>query len=113
GLVEVVVQQAADRAMREQVAFHQLAVGGPLLLELLERGGIHHRVARFELVDMDVDQSLLLTSRAQRSMSEANGALQTRDPGSFSARRKPGSRISGAPLRFAARCTASGTRSLL
>src|SRR5262252_5653730 len=33
----------------------ELAVGGPLLLELRERGGVHHRTARFELMDMNVD----------------------------------------------------------
>ena len=58
--VESIVQQAADFAMREIVALHQLAIGGPLLLELLERGGIHHRAARLELMNMDVDQLLLL-----------------------------------------------------
>src|SRR5262249_26303137 len=54
-LVERVVQDGADLAMGEVVARDELAVGGPLLLELRERGGVHHRAARFELMDMNVD----------------------------------------------------------
>src|SRR6516164_10931548 len=41
--------------MREVIARDELAVGGPLLLELCERAGIHHRAAGFELMDMNVD----------------------------------------------------------
>src|SRR5262249_60929215 len=33
----------------------ELAVGGHLLLERRERGGVHPRAARFELMDMNVD----------------------------------------------------------
>jgi len=54
-----------------------------------------------------------LVSRAQRSTSRAftpvfagfGGALQSRDRSSLER-----SRISGAPLHFVTRCTASGTR---
>ena len=54
-LVERIAQDAADLAMGEVIARDELAVGGPLLLELCERAGIHHRAAGFELMDMNVD----------------------------------------------------------
>src|SRR5262249_34866543 len=54
-LVQGVAPDAADLAMGEIVARDELAVGGPLLLELRERAGVHHRAARFELMDMNVD----------------------------------------------------------
>src|SRR5262249_8057952 len=41
--------------MGEVIARDELAVGGPLLLELRERAGVHHRAAKFELMDMNVD----------------------------------------------------------
>jgi len=49
------VQDGADVAMGEVIARDELAVGGPLLLELCERTGVHHRAAGFELMDMNVD----------------------------------------------------------
>jgi hypothetical protein len=53
--VERVAQDAAYLAVAETVARDELAVGGPLLLELRERRGVHHRAAGFELVNMNVD----------------------------------------------------------
>ena len=49
------MQDAADLAMGEVIARDELAVGGPLLLELRERAGVHHRAVGFELMDMNVD----------------------------------------------------------
>jgi hypothetical protein len=54
-VVERVAQDAADLAVAEAIARDELAVGGPLLLELCERRGVHHRAAGLELVDMNVD----------------------------------------------------------
>jgi hypothetical protein len=41
------------------IAFDQLAVRGPLLLELRKSGGVHHCAAGLELMDMNVYQSSL------------------------------------------------------
>ena len=53
--VERVAQDAADLAVGERIARDELAVRGPLLLELRERGGVHHRAAGLELMDMNID----------------------------------------------------------
>ena len=50
----------ADLAVRQAIAFDQLAVGGPLLLKLREGRGVHHRAARFELMDVHVHQGRCL-----------------------------------------------------
>ena len=60
----VCLQDAADLALRQAIAFDQLAIGRPLLLELLERRGVHHRAARLELMDMNVDQVRCLLFKA-------------------------------------------------
>ena len=48
-----------------------------------------------------------MTAACPGRSAARSDALQTRDPG-FVISKQPGSRISGAPLRFA--CAASGTR---
>jgi hypothetical protein len=55
GLVEGVMQKLADRFMGEPIRIHDLLVGRPLLLELLECGPIHDRTARLKLMDQNVD----------------------------------------------------------
>jgi hypothetical protein len=53
-------EDAADLALGQAIAFDQLAVGGPLLLELPESRGVHHGAAGLELMDMNVDQGRTL-----------------------------------------------------
>src|SRR6266567_3700987 len=53
-----------------------------------------------------------LVSRARRSTERESAEWCGADPGPFQRRCLERSRISGAPFRFASRCTASGTRSV-
>ena len=62
GTARADAQDAADLAVGEAIAFDQLAVGGPLLLELRKRRGVHHCAAWLELMDMNVYQVRCLTS---------------------------------------------------
>jgi hypothetical protein len=55
-LVEGGPQEGRQLAVRHAVAFDQLAVGFPLLLELCQRRGINDGTAGLELMNMDVDQ---------------------------------------------------------
>ena len=55
-LVQGRLQDAADLAVGQVIAFDQLAVGRPLLLELRQRRGVHHGAAGLELMDVNVDQ---------------------------------------------------------
>jgi ATP-dependent Clp protease adaptor protein ClpS len=57
--------------MGEVVARDEFAVGGPLLLELRERAGVHHRAARFELMDMNIDHVRGLLTETDRGSIEA------------------------------------------
>ena len=51
-LVQGRVQDTADLAVGYVIAFDDLAIGRPLLLELLERDGVDHGAARLKLMDM-------------------------------------------------------------
>jgi hypothetical protein len=55
-LAERLPQDRADLTLRQAIAFDQLAVGPPLLLELRKRRGIQHCAARLKLMNMNVDQ---------------------------------------------------------
>ena len=56
------MKDTAHFAMGKAIAFDQLAVCGPLLLELRKRRGVHHCAARLELMDMNVYQFRCLAS---------------------------------------------------
>jgi hypothetical protein len=56
-------EDTAHLAVGQAIAFDELAVRGPLLLELRKRGGVHHCAAGLELMDMNVYQVRCLTSR--------------------------------------------------
>jgi hypothetical protein len=49
-------EDIAYLAVGQAIAFDQLAVRGPLLLELRKRRGVHHCAAGLELMDMNVYQ---------------------------------------------------------
>ena len=51
GLIESVVKDLSNRFMGETVGVHQLLIGRPLGLELLERGFVHNRAIRLKLMD--------------------------------------------------------------
>src|SRR5262245_57802891 len=55
GLVEGVMQKLADRFMGEPIRVHDLLVGRPLFLELLECGLIYDRTTQLKLMDQNVD----------------------------------------------------------
>jgi hypothetical protein len=55
-LVEGFSEDSAYLAVGQAIAFDQLAVRGPLPLELGKRRGVHHCAARLELMDMNVYQ---------------------------------------------------------
>ena len=57
-------EETAHRAVGQAIAFDELAVRGPLLLELRKRRGVHHCAAGLELMDMNVYQVRCLTSPA-------------------------------------------------
>jgi hypothetical protein len=57
-------EKTAHRAVGHAIAFDELAVRGPLLLELRKRRGVHHCAAGLELMDMNVYQIRCLTSPA-------------------------------------------------
>ena len=57
-------EDTAHLAVGQAIAFDQLAVRGPLLLELRKRRGVHHCAAWLELMDMNVYQVRCLTSPA-------------------------------------------------
>jgi hypothetical protein len=59
-VVEGFAEDAADLALGQAIAFDQLAVGRPLVLELGQRRGVHHRTAGLELMDMNVDHARCL-----------------------------------------------------
>ena len=63
-IVQGFSKDTAYFAVGQAIAFDQLAVRGPLLLELRKRRGIHHCAARLELMDMNVYQFRCLTSLA-------------------------------------------------
>jgi hypothetical protein len=48
-------EDTAHLAVGQAIAFDQLAVRGPLLLELRKRRGVHHCAAGLELMDMDMN----------------------------------------------------------
>ncbi|MGZ9110324.1 MAG: hypothetical protein ACXW3X_04360 [Rhodoplanes sp.] len=56
-VVQSFSENAADLALGQIVAFDELAVRGPLLLELRKRRGVHHRAGGLELMDVNVDQT--------------------------------------------------------
>jgi hypothetical protein len=64
------VQDAPDLAMGQAIAFDQLSVRPPLLLELPERRGVHHG-AGLELLDMDVHQGSLPNEMITATQSRA------------------------------------------
>src|SRR5215467_11192961 len=47
---------------------------GPLLLELRQRGGVHHRAAGSELMDMDVDHACCLLGGNHRTVEQSRPA---------------------------------------
>jgi hypothetical protein len=55
-------EDSAHRAVGQAIAFDQLAICGPLLLELRKRRSVHHCAAGLELMDMNVYQVCCLTS---------------------------------------------------
>jgi hypothetical protein len=55
-------EDTAHLAVGQAIAFDELAVRSPLLLELRKRRGIHHCAAGLELMDMNVYQIRCLTS---------------------------------------------------
>ena len=57
-VVQGFAQDAADLALGQAIAFDQLAVGGPLFLELRQRRGVHDGAAGLELMDMNVDHGV-------------------------------------------------------
>jgi hypothetical protein len=57
-------EETAHRAVGQAIAFDELAVRGPLLLELRKRRGVHHFAAGLELMDMNGYQIRCLTSPA-------------------------------------------------
>ena len=59
GLVEGVMKKLADRFMGKPIRIHDLLVGRPLFLELLECGAIHDRTTRLKLMDQNVDHCAL------------------------------------------------------
>jgi hypothetical protein len=61
-IVQGFSKDTAHFAVGQTIAFDQLAVRGPLLLEPRKRRGIHHCAARLELMDMNVYQFRCLAS---------------------------------------------------
>src|SRR5262245_19298965 len=57
--VEACAEEGGQLAVRQAIAFNQLAIGFPLLLELCQRRGINHGATGLELMNMDVDQGRL------------------------------------------------------
>src|SRR5262245_44845692 len=56
--VERVVQKHASRSMRDRVGVHELLIGRPMLLELLQGVPVGHRLFGRKLTDEDVDHSM-------------------------------------------------------
>src|SRR4029077_6816808 len=56
-------EDTACLAVGQAIAFDELAVRGPLLLELRKRRSVHHCAAGLELMDMNVYQVRCLTSQ--------------------------------------------------
>jgi hypothetical protein len=55
-VVEGLSEDSAYLAVGQAIVFDQLAVGGPLLLELGERRGVHHCAAGLAFTDVNVHQ---------------------------------------------------------
>ena len=65
-----------DLAVSQATAFNQLAVRLPLLLELGQRGRVHHCAAGLKLMNMNVDQ--VAPSSAKKVQPKGNVAREAR-----------------------------------